>query len=533
MHFKFLSTLGKRLSVLGAATLALTITACGGASSGTSITNTVWSASMMKNTDQASDQADEPFRLNGRSAASVFSDSKVAELANAACDGAATRVKPLVQDGADVNGQGTQGITPLIWAMSCHNYAGISALLEQGANPNLPMANGSTAVYLAAGGSDPKILPLLLDHGGNPKEMKVFDLINNRHVYKSPLMNAAQMDRFENVKLLVTRGANVYYIEGPIPGCPVCGLTPLDVVKKPEIAIYLIRHSPDNKVRLQRYADFWWYHYSLLTPEERYKKYPDDYQASSELLQLLAERGVVPEDPAAPEEPPPSGSSEPQTKKDANQAKLDAFLKQREAEGKPCANGMAELGANGAPRCARLNPGAISATEWHQVKALSGVATQAGNKAPALYVFFDPNCPPCAQLWQSRVSGKPFGDVPAVWIPVAYYSADSLGKAAAILRQGDRAALERNFGSGYNVTKESGGISPVQPTRAESRHIAESRALWKDLGGGTPMLVFQTANGELIRFMGFPKNNISTLETIVQSLKQPKSKQPKLTPYKP
>jgi hypothetical protein len=530
MHFKFLSTLGKRLSVLGAATLALTITACGGASSGTSITNTVWSASMMKNTAQASDQTGEPFRLNGRSAASVFSDSKVAELANAACDGAATRVKPLVQAGADVNGQGTQGITPLIWAMSCHNYAGISALLEQGANPNLPMANGSTAVYLAAGGSDPKILPLLLDHGGNPKEMKVFDLINNRHVYKSPLMNAAQMDRFENVKLLVTRGANVYYIEGPIPGCPFCGLTPLDV-SKAEIAVYLIRHSPDNKVRLQSYADDW-YEYSQLTSEEQRKRAPDDYQTIAELLQLLAERGVVPKDHNGIA-PPPSGSSEPQTKKDANQAKLDAFLKQREAEGKPCANGRAKLGTDGAPRCARLDPGAISATEWHQVKALSGVATQAGNKAPALYVFFDPNCPPCAQLWQSRVSGKPFGDVPAVWIPVAYYSADSLGKAAAILRQGDRAALERNFGAGYNVTKESGGITPVQPTRAESRHIAESRALWKDLGGGTPMLVFQTANGKRIRFMGFPQNHLSTLETIVQSLKQPKSKQPKLTPYKP
>ncbi len=530
MHFKFLSTLGKRLSVLGAATLALTITACGGASSGTSITNTVWSASMMKNTAQASDQTGEPFRLNGRSAASVFSDSKVAELANAACDGAATRVKPLVQAGADVNGQGTQGITPLIWAMSCHNYAGISALLEQGANPNLPMAGGETAVYLAAGGSDPKILPLLLDHGGNPKVMKVFDHINNRVAYESPLFNAAQMDRFENVKLLVTRGANVYYIEGPIPGCPFCGLTPLDV-SKAEIAVYLIRHSPDNKVRLQSYADDW-YEYSQLTSEEQRKRAPDDYQTIAELLQLLAERGVVPKDHNGIA-PPPSGSSEPQTKKDANQAKLDAFLKQREAEGKPCANGRAKLGTDGAPRCARLDPGAISATEWHQVKALSGVATQAGNKAPALYVFFDPNCPPCAQLWQSRVSGKPFGDVPAVWIPVAYYSADSLGKAAAILRQGDRAALERNFGAGYNVTKESGGITPVQPTRAESRHIAESRALWKDLGGGTPMLVFQTANGKRIRFMGFPQNHLSTLETIVQSLKQPKSRQPKLTPYKP
>ncbi|TDN60246.1 ankyrin repeat domain-containing protein, partial [Halothiobacillus neapolitanus] len=385
MHFKFLSTLGKCLSVLGAATLALTITACGGASSGTSITNTVWSASMMKNTAQASDQTGEPFRLNGRSAASVFSDSKVAELANAACDGAATRVKPLVQAGADVNGQGTQRITPLIWAMSCHNYAGISALLEQGANPNLPMAGGETAVYLAAGGSDPKILPLLLDHGGNPKVMKVFDHINNRVAYESPLFNAAQMDRFENVKLLVTRGANVYFIRHPIPGCPVCGLTPLDV-SKAEIAIYLIRHSPDNKVRLQRYADLW-YEYSQLTSEEQRKRAPDDYQTIAELLQLLAERGVVPKDHNGIA-PPPSGSSEPQTKKDANQAKLDAFLKQREAEGNPCANGRAKLGTDGAPRCARLDPGAISATEWHQVKALSGVATQAGNKAPALYVFF-------------------------------------------------------------------------------------------------------------------------------------------------
>lgn len=189
MQIKYSSALRKRLFVLTASATILITPACSSAFSDNNGFGSLMMASVLY--AASSHTTGGPFRLNGRTATSVFSDSKVAELANAACTGTATEVKPLVEAGADVNGKGMQGITPLIWAMSCHNYAGINALLEQGANPNLPMDSGDTAVYLAGGGNDPKILPLLLDHGGNPKEIEVFNRLDNRHEYKSPLINTS------------------------------------------------------------------------------------------------------------------------------------------------------------------------------------------------------------------------------------------------------------------------------------------------------------------------------------------------------
>lgn len=191
MLIKFNSLLRLSQIILTAGLLVVAVSACSGPSSSPNILEKIKMAIFLG--------TNSTFQLKGRSAALVFQDAKVAELANAACSSEATNeISVLVKSGVDVNGRGTEGITPLIWAMSCHNLAGIKALLKQGADPNLALTtDGSTAVYLAAGGSDPRILPLLLSHGGNPNAIRVLPENNPNAIYSqldSALMNAGHLE---------------------------------------------------------------------------------------------------------------------------------------------------------------------------------------------------------------------------------------------------------------------------------------------------------------------------------------------------
>lgn len=121
-------------------------------------------------------------------------------------------------------------------------------------------------------------------------------------------------------------------------------------------------------------------------------------------------------------------------------------------------------------------PWPVTDVQWKQVKALRGIATQPGMNVPALYVFFDPNCPWCAKLWRTKLSdGRSFKDLPAVWIPVSFLTSDSIGKAAALLRQGNKAGLERNFGQ-YDFVHHTGGIQPVAASDSERVALGQAKA---------------------------------------------------------
>lgn len=132
---------------------------------------------------------------------------------------------------------------------------------------------------------------------------------------------------------------------------------------------------------------------------------------------------------------------------------------------------------------------------WSQLKTLRGVAMQPDMTRPTLYVFIDPNCPVCADLWKKQVNGKPFHDLPAVWIPVAYMSNDSLGKAAALIRSGSKQDMRRNF-TQFNRSKRQGSLPGVKPTSEERAALARAEALWVELGEATPMFVYRTRQGE-------------------------------------
>lgn len=110
---------------------------------------------------------EQDYRVYGRTVSEAFPGAPEAALVAAACSGDATGVRRAVSTGANVNQRGANEETPLLWALHCDSLDGVNALLEAGADPNLPFDNCS-AVCVAAGQSDPKMLAALLEHLGDP-----------------------------------------------------------------------------------------------------------------------------------------------------------------------------------------------------------------------------------------------------------------------------------------------------------------------------------------------------------------------------
>lgn len=168
----------------------------------------------------------------------VFSDAKTIALANAALEGDNVRVRTLVNEGANPNAQGKDGVTLLEWALLRQSKPGMTALLNAGANPSQPGLGGDTALHMAAKADDASYLKLLLDHGADP---------NAPHgVTQAPPIDAALMnpqnDAFE---LLLAHRADLNRADR-------MGDTPLHVaaqVHKPQCVLELLKAGADASLR--------------------------------------------------------------------------------------------------------------------------------------------------------------------------------------------------------------------------------------------------------------------------------------------
>jgi hypothetical protein len=145
------------------------------------------------------------FRADGGSRAprpdAVFSDRLVVRLSEAAINGDAAGVREAIAGGASVNTRGRDGLTPLHLALLHFQPAGFEALLENGANPNIPADNGDSIMSLAAVMPETIWLESALAHGGQVE-------IRDRRD-RTPLMLAASRGRVRNVRLLLSRQADV------------------------------------------------------------------------------------------------------------------------------------------------------------------------------------------------------------------------------------------------------------------------------------------------------------------------------------
>lgn len=143
--------------------------------------------------------------VGGKTAREVFArDEALRALAIASCAGQAEEAALIIRQGADPNGEGLDGVTPLIWAQSCDSLSGMEALLQGGADPNKHFYDAN-AVWLAADSYRVEQLELLLRFGGDPN----FTADNGRTVLMAALSRGHYGEGWENFELLLRSGASI------------------------------------------------------------------------------------------------------------------------------------------------------------------------------------------------------------------------------------------------------------------------------------------------------------------------------------
>jgi hypothetical protein len=149
---------------------------------------------------------------------------------------------------------------------------------------------------------------------------------------------------------------------------------------------------------------------------------------------------------------------------------------------------------------------------WQEMPRTRGIAVgkAAADATSRFYVFFDPNCPYCARLWDAPLPddlGGKMANYPALWVPVSYLKPSSFGRAVALLRGGNAAALARNFGPDFDHERHEGGIAPLleEPLLSERLIMERNNRIWKAIAPASPVMIWMLRSARLpARWMGLP-----------------------------
>ncbi|SIT93073.1 M48 family metallopeptidase [Edaphobacillus lindanitolerans] len=96
-----------------------------------------------------------------------FNDPEPPPISEAVIDGDLGQLKTLIEEGADIEEEDTEGTTPLHYAAYYENTDAAALLLEAGADPNAEDIH-STALITALDSGDYEMARLLYEHGADP-----------------------------------------------------------------------------------------------------------------------------------------------------------------------------------------------------------------------------------------------------------------------------------------------------------------------------------------------------------------------------
>lgn len=143
-------------------------------------------------------------KLGEMTLSEAYDDPRVIALIEAACRGEAGEIRRLLAAGVNANAQGKDDMRPLPWVMQCGDRVGLDVLLAAGADPNHLYRGRVSAIWMAAGMYDVKVLDALAKHGAD---------LDRWEEAQTPLIRA--LDRgletgaWENYYALLDAGADV------------------------------------------------------------------------------------------------------------------------------------------------------------------------------------------------------------------------------------------------------------------------------------------------------------------------------------
>lgn len=142
---------------------------------------------------------------------------------------------------------------------------------------------------------------------------------------------------------------------------------------------------------------------------------------------------------------------------------------------------------------------------WKKLLALPGIDVKNNSSdLLQLIVFFDPNCPACADLWKSLYGKESrYNQTVTRWVPVVHMHESSMGKASYLLERRSRQALAQNFDV-YNEKTQQGNAPSANASSQMRRTIERNTKYWKKLFGATPLIVYRAADGKTYLQRGLP-----------------------------
>lgn len=221
--------------------------------------------------------------ITDTNAEKYFQGTRLREVAIAAAHGDIAKIEALKKQGIDIDAQGYEGWTPLLWALGARNKAGYEELLKLGADPNRLDDDHDAVMTAAPTIEDADFLKLALAYGGNPN----LEVPNGWP--HTPLMAATILGGLENVKLLVHAGANVNYVRSADRVTPAISAAELNQY---DIVFYLLENGADYAAEIPTYRGsvngiVWCIENNNIDPSS------PGYQWRQKVIEFLRSKGVI------------------------------------------------------------------------------------------------------------------------------------------------------------------------------------------------------------------------------------------------